>query len=121
MTIQRIPELPNDLKEARYDDRLVIFTGAGATLGGTAFTSGDLDVILVSSDTTIFSTDAMPGLMPFNQADEYDRFSIINISGSLGGQSFSIDAVITQIPEPSTGLLVALGIAGLSSRRRRPA
>ncbi|HXH61542.1 MAG TPA: PEP-CTERM sorting domain-containing protein [Fimbriimonadaceae bacterium] len=33
---------------------------------------------------------------------------------------FSVDILVREVPEPSTGVLLALGLVGLSTKRRRP-
>ncbi len=93
--------------------------GAPASLGATVFDTADFHFTLASSDTSILSSDAVPGAQPTAQAGAFDRFNEFTLSGMAGSDSFSITGIITQVPEPGTAPLVALGLSYLAIRRRR--
>ena len=74
---------------------IILSTTNGATLGGVVFTAGELVQYFPSSDTaSIFFSDP--------------SFSALE----------NIDGAAVLMPEPGTGLLVLLGLAGLARYRR---
>jgi hypothetical protein len=77
------------------DGSIILSTTNAASLAGVAFTEGDLVQYFPSSNT-----------------------ASIFFSGSNFAALADIDAVAVLTPEPGTGLLFLLGLAGLAARRR---
>jgi len=71
-------------------------------------------------NTSVLSTDALPApLPPFSAFDNGKPFNL-----SVGGHTAwgDVSSLQTVVPEPGTGVLMGLGLAGLAAAsRRRPA
>jgi len=96
--------------------------GANGTLGASAVTAGQVAAFLGSTDTSIFSSDALPAAQPSNPAGDFDAINQFTVTGDVGGNTFQVLATITGVvsaPEPSTGALLGLGLVALAAARRR--
>ena len=90
------------------------FTGP---LAGTA--SPDLFALEIQdTDQNAFATDALP-LSPPNLALFEVRKITVFFRSAEGGESLAFVASLNQIPEPSTLMLLGLGLAGVGGLRRR--
>ena len=101
-----------------------VLIGASGTLDGNALSAGEMQVYLASSNTGIFASDTMPASMPSRPIGDWDQLSSVLVSGIVGGNPFQIDATVTSfpsvpVPEPSTVLLMSLGLLGLGAVGRR--
>jgi hypothetical protein len=78
---------------------------------------------LRSTDTSLFSSQALPN--PFPDLEDFDNsaFFRLGLEGPWGGLVFAqgdLDSLVT-IPEPSTALLLAFGLTALAAGRHRRA
>lgn len=92
---------------------------APGSLGATALVDADLHFTIASSNTLLWATDGIPAAQPLAQAGAFDRLNEFRIEGTTAASDyFRLTGIITQVPEPGTGLMLALGLVGLAIRRR---
>ncbi|MGH0030820.1 MAG: PEP-CTERM sorting domain-containing protein [Myxococcota bacterium] len=100
-----------------------VVIGADGTLGASVLSAGQLQVYLGSTDTTILPSDAMPASMPARPIGDWDQLTTVTVTGDVGGDTFQIGATVSgfptlPVPEPSTGVILAAGLAALAVGRR---
>ena len=101
--------------------------GLLATVGRPFDPTGDLSLIgILAGPTTMFSSTALPGSLDF-LGDVSSTFTAWLFEPD-GGDDFLLDTTgtlritgtdVTPVPEPSTLVLTAFGLAGLCARARR--
>jgi hypothetical protein len=107
------------LDDGPAGDRIQVDTNPSVISSGP-LVSG-LELLLLSSRTDVLDDDSLPtalDIADWNQT-HFLGFTSGFVSGSKIGIAFGEIRTITQIPEPGTAVLVALGLGGLAWQRRR--
>ncbi|MEZ7980883.1 MAG: PEP-CTERM sorting domain-containing protein [Myxococcota bacterium] len=94
----------------------------GTTLLGIqfqGFVNGVLKAVDVFKNTGEFVTEFVSSFNFSGVPIDELRFSFDNLVTGAAIQSFTVDTNVAVVPEPSTALLLGLGLAGLAGKGRR--
>ncbi len=89
----------------------------GVSSIGTGLGITNLELLLKDGDANALSSLALPTSLDLSDWDD-PGFNFVILDGGVGAVLSEIDT-LTLIPEPSTGLLVGLGLAALARHGRR--
>ena len=97
------------------------FSPANASPPSTASTSFSIQLALTSTNTSLYSSDALPAGVPdLSQFDFSPSFSLSFFD--LAGNSGHLDATVTsirEVPEPGTMTLFGLAVPAMAVRRHK--
>ena len=103
------------ITKVNFDDERSAGTSVDWTMVVTSNISGDDYLFISSAVTKTRQTEGKNVKITFSLYDDSSAAAMEASSGYAGAGWYSAEA----IPEPTTGLLVLLGVAGLALRRRR--
>jgi hypothetical protein len=97
------------------------FSPANASPPSTASTNFSIQLALASTNTSLYSTDALPAGVPdLSQFDFTRSFSLsfFDLAGNFGFLDSTVTS-IREVPEPGTMTLLGLAIPAIVVRRRK--
>ena len=120
----------NDAVGGIYDEYIASFSTAtpfspaNASPPATASTNFAIQLALTSTNTSLFSSDALPAGVPvLAQFDFRPSFSLsfFDLAGNFGfvdATVTSVSEVVREVPEPDTMTLLGLALPAIAVRRR---